>query len=140
MIDHDRHEIILSTQPASIMGNSVELQMAITNLVTNAIRYTPENGTITLFVSVDNGGVHVGVEDNGIGIMPEHIGRLTERFYRVDPGRSREQGGTGLGLAIVKHVLDRHDASLHVHSVPGEGSLFRCDFELFEQEKEEKAA
>ena len=140
MIDHDRHEIILSTQPASIMGNSVELQMAITNLVTNAIRYTPENGTITLFVSVDNDGVHVGVEDNGIGIMPEHIGRLTERFYRVDPGRSREQGGTGLGLAIVKHVLDRHDASLHVHSVPGEGSLFRCDFELFEQEKEEKAA
>ena len=140
MIDHDRHEIILSTQPASIMGNSVELQMAMTNLVTNAIRYTPENGTITLFVSVDNDGVHVGVEDNGIGIMPEHIGRLTERFYRVDPGRSREQGGTGLGLAIVKHVLDRHDASLHVHSVPGEGSLFRCDFELFEHGEEEKAA
>ena len=89
---------------------------------------------------VDNDGVHVGVEDNGIGIMPEHIGRLTERFYRVDPGRSREQGGTGLGLAIVKHVLDRHDASLHVHSVPGEGSLFRCDFELFEHGEEEKAA
>jgi two-component system phosphate regulon sensor histidine kinase PhoR len=140
MIDHDRHEIILSTQPTSIMGNSVELQMAISNLVTNAIRYTPENGTIRLFVSVDDHGVHVGVEDNGIGIMPEHIGRLTERFYRVDPGRSREQGGTGLGLAIVKHVLDRHNASLHVHSVPGKGSLFRCDFELFEQEKEEKAA
>lgn len=139
MIDHDRHEIILSTRPASIMGNSVELQMAISNLVTNAIRYTPENGTIRLFVDIDD-GVHVGVEDNGIGIMPEHIGRLTERFYRVDPGRSREQGGTGLGLAIVKHVLDRHNASLHVHSVPGEGSLFRCDFELFEQEKEEKAA
>jgi two-component system phosphate regulon sensor histidine kinase PhoR len=140
MIDHDRHEIILATQPTSIMGNSVELQMAISNLVTNAIRYTPENGTIRLFVSVDDHGVHVGVEDNGIGIMPEHIGRLTERFYRVDPGRSREQGGTGLGLAIVKHVLDRHNASLYVHSVPGEGSLFRCDFELYEQEKEEKAA
>jgi two-component system phosphate regulon sensor histidine kinase PhoR len=140
IIDHDRHEIILSTQPTSIMGNSVELQMAISNLVTNAIRYTPENGTIRLFVSVDDHGVHVGVEDNGIGIMPEHIGRLTERFYRVDPGRSREQGGTGLGLAIVKHVLDRHNASLYVHSVPGEGSLFRCDFELYEQEKEEKAA
>ena len=140
MIDHDRHEIILATQPTSIMGNSVELQMAISNLVTNAIRYTPENGTIRLFVSVDDHGVHVGVEDNGIGIMPEHIGRLTERFYRVDPGRSREQGGTGLGLAIVKHVLDRHNASLYVHSVPGEGSLFRCDFELYEQEKEGKAA
>ena len=140
MIDHDRHEIILSTRPASIMGNSVELRMAISNLVTNAIRYTPESGTIRLFVNIDDHSVHVGVEDNGIGIMPEHIGRLTERFYRVDPGRSREQGGTGLGLAIVKHVLDRHNASLHVHSVPGEGSLFRCDFELFEQEKEKKAA
>jgi len=140
MLDHERHEIIISTQTASIMGNSVELQMAITNLVTNAIRYTPENGTISLFISIDDGGVHVGVEDNGIGIMPEHIGRLTERFYRVDPGRSREQGGTGLGLAIVKHVLDRHKASLHIHSVPGEGSLFRCDFELFEQETKEKAA
>ncbi len=140
MIDNKHHKIILSTQPASIMGNSVELQMAITNLVTNAIRYTPENGTIRIFISVDDEGVHVGVEDDGIGIGPEHIGRLTERFYRVDPGRSREQGGTGLGLAIVKHVLDRHKARLHVQSVPGEGSLFRCDFELFEEESKEKAA
>ena len=140
MLDYDRHMITISTQPASIMGNSVELQMALTNLVTNAIRYTPEKGIINLFISVDDDGVHVGVEDNGIGIMPEHIDRLTERFYRVDPGRSREQGGTGLGLAIVKHVLDRHKASLHVHSVPGEGSLFRCDFALFEEEKGEKAA
>ncbi len=140
ILDHDHHKIILSTQPASIMGNRVELQMALTNLVTNAIRYTPESGTIRLFISVNNDGVHVGVEDNGIGIMPEHIGRLTERFYRVDPGRSREQGGTGLGLAIVKHVLDRHNASLHVHSVPGEGSLFRCDFELFEEDQQGKAA
>jgi two-component system phosphate regulon sensor histidine kinase PhoR len=140
VLDHDRHEITLSTEPASIMGNNVELQMAITNLVTNAIRYTPEEGSIRLFISVDNGGVHVGVEDNGIGIMPEHIGRLTERFYRVDPGRSREQGGTGLGLAIVKHVLDRHNARLYVHSEPGKGSLFRCDFELFEEDKKEKAA
>ena len=140
MLDHERHEIIISTQPASIMGNSVELQMAITNLVTNAIRYTPENGTIRLFVSIEDDGVHIGVEDNGIGIMPEHISRLTERFYRVDPGRSRAQGGTGLGLAIVKHVLDRHNASLHVDSVPGKGSLFRCDFELFEEDSKDKAA
>ena len=140
MLDHERHEIIISTQPASIMGNSVELQMAINNLVTNAIRYTPENGQIRLFISIDDDGVHVGVEDDGIGIMPEHIGRLTERFYRVDPGRSRAQGGTGLGLAIVKHVLDRHNASLHIDSVPGEGSLFRCDFELFEEDSKDKAA
>jgi two-component system phosphate regulon sensor histidine kinase PhoR len=95
---------------------------------------------IRLFNSIDENGVHVGVEDNGIGIMPEHIERLTERFYRVDPGRSREQGGTGLGLAIVKHVLDRHNASLHVESTPGKGSLFRCDFELFEEDAKEKAA
>ncbi len=135
MLDHDRHEIIISTQPASIMGNSVELQMAINNLVTNAIRYTPENGIIRIFLNNDDVGVHIGVEDDGIGIMPEHIGRLTERFYRVDPGRSRAQGGTGLGLAIVKHVLDRHNASLHIDSVPGEGSLFRCDFELFDEEE-----
>jgi two-component system phosphate regulon sensor histidine kinase PhoR len=140
VLDHERHKINISTQPASIMGNSIELQMAITNLVTNAIRYTPENGVINLFVSIDDDGVHIGVEDTGIGIMPEHIGRLTERFYRVDSGRSKEQGGTGLGLAIVKHVLDRHNASLHIHSVPGQGSLFRCDFELFEEDTQEKAA
>jgi two-component system phosphate regulon sensor histidine kinase PhoR len=140
MLDNERHELLLTTQPASIIGNRVELQMAITNLVTNAIRYTPEKGVIRIFNSIDADGVHIGVEDNGIGIMPEHIDRLTERFYRVDPGRSREQGGTGLGLAIVKHVLDRHNASLHVESVPGEGSLFRCDFELFEEDSNEKAA
>lgn len=140
MLDKGRHDFIVTTQPANIMGNRVELQMAITNLVTNAIRYTPENGVIRITNHVDNDGVHISVEDNGIGIMPEHIGRLTERFYRVDPGRSREQGGTGLGLAIVKHVLDRHNASLYVQSVPGQGSLFRCDFELYEEEKKDKAA
>ena len=139
-LDRGRHRLELSTQPASIMGNRVELQMAISNLVTNAIRYTPENGMIRIFNTVDNDGVHVGVEDNGIGIMPEHIDRLTERFYRVDSGRSREQGGTGLGLAIVKHVLDRHNANLHIRSVPEQGSLFRCDFETFEQDKKDKAA
>lgn len=136
VLDRGRHQLDLSTQSASIIGNRVELQMAVSNLVTNAIRYTPENGDITIFNTVDDDGVHIGVEDNGIGIMPEHISRLTERFYRVDPGRSREQGGTGLGLAIVKHILDRHNASLHIRSVPGEGSLFRCDFEEFQQEME----
>ena len=140
VLDQARHKITVDTDPVSIMGNRVELQMAITNLVTNAIRYTPEGGTIRIYNTVDHDGVHISVEDNGIGIMPEHIGRLTERFYRVDPGRSREQGGTGLGLAIVKHVLDRHNASLHVQSVPGEGSLFRCDFELYEKETRDKAA
>jgi len=140
VLDRGRHQLNISTQAASIMGNRVELRMAINNLVTNAIRYTPENGVIKIFNAIDDDGVHVGVEDNGIGIMPEHMDRLTERFYRVDPGRSREQGGTGLGLAIVKHVLDRHNANLHVHSVPGQGSLFRCDFDIFREDTKEKAA
>ncbi|MGB5278374.1 MAG: phosphate regulon sensor histidine kinase PhoR [Gammaproteobacteria bacterium] len=136
VLDRGRHRLNISAQPASIIGNRVELQMAVSNLVTNAIRYTPENGDIKIFNTVDDDGVHIGVEDNGIGIMPEHISRLTERFYRVDPGRSREHGGTGLGLAIVKHILDRHNAALHVQSVPGEGSLFQCDFEAFQRDKD----
>lgn len=142
ILDRGRHRLQISTQRASIFGNRVELQMAVSNLVINAIRYTPENGIIKVFNTIDDDGVHIGVEDNGIGIMPEHISRLTERFYRVDPGRSRNKGGTGLGLAIVKHILDRHHALLHVHSVPGEGSLFRCDFEAYQKDKEssEKAA
>ena len=140
ILDGGRHDIAIDTVHASIMGNRVELLMAITNLVTNAIRYTPKGGAIRISSSIDNDGVHISVEDNGIGILPEHIGRLTERFYRVDPGRSREQGGTGLGLAIVKHVLDRHNARLHIQSVPGQGSLFRCDFEPFEEESQDKAA
>ena len=139
VLDRGRHQLNISTQPISIMGNRVELLMAISNLVTNAIRYTPEKGVIKIFNTVDDDGVQIGVEDNGIGIMPEHIGRLTERFYRVDPGRSRGQGGTGLGLSIVKHVLDRHNANLHVDSVPGQGSLFRCDFEVFQEDKEKAA-
>ena len=140
VLDRGRHQLDVEVRPASIMGNRVELQMAVSNLVTNAIRYTPENGTIKIFNAVDNDGVHIGVEDNGIGIMPEHIDRLTERFYRVDAGRSRDQGGTGLGLAIVKHVLDRHNANLYVQSVPGKGSLFRCDFEAFQQDLQDRAA
>lgn len=136
VLDRGHHHLNISTQPASIVGNRVELQMAVSNLVTNAIQYTPENGNITIFNTVDDDGVHIGVEDNGIGIMPEHIGRLTERFYRVDPGRSREQGGTGLGLAIVKHILDRHNGALHIYSVPGEGSLFQCDFRASQQQAE----
>ncbi len=140
VLDGGRHDIGIDTVHASIMGNRVELLMAISNLVTNALRYTPEGGTIRISNSVDDDGVHISVEDNGIGILPEHIGRLTERFYRVDPGRSREQGGTGLGLAIVKHVLDRHNARLHIQSVPGQGSLFRCDFERLEEESKDKAA
>ena len=76
----------------------------------------------------DAEGARFEVTDTGIGIAPHHVPRLTERFYRVDIGRSRQSGGTGLGLAIVKHVLLRHDARLEIESVPGKGSTFRCEF------------
>lgn len=109
-------------------GSYDELRMAFSNLLTNAIRYTPEKENIKLFCTVSDSSISIGVQDSGQGIDYEHIPRLTERFYRVDEGRSREQGGTGLGLAIVKHVLDRHNASLNIQSESGKGSTFRCDF------------
>ncbi len=131
-IDQGRHRLDLRQQdsdaPSEITGHYNEVRTALLNLVTNAIRYTPENGRITLFLESDEQTVMLGVEDNGPGIAYEHIPRLTERFYRVDAGRSREQGGSGLGLAIVKHILDRHNASLFVRSKSGKGSQFRCDF------------
>jgi two-component system phosphate regulon sensor histidine kinase PhoR len=110
---------------ASVSGNRDELASAFGNLVSNAIRYTPAGGTIRLawHTTVDGGGTF-SVTDSGIGIAPEHIPRLTERFYRVDRSRSRATGGTGLGLAIVKHVLLRHQAELDVVSEPGQGSVF----------------
>ena len=129
-LDAGKHNIELSVQPMIIEGNREELRMAFSNLVTNAIRYTPEHGNIRLFAVSDEKELCVGVEDEGIGIAYEHIARLTERFYRVDPGRSRDQGGTGLGLAIVKHVLDRHKGHLLVQSEPGKGSIFKCCFSV----------
>jgi two-component system, OmpR family, phosphate regulon sensor histidine kinase PhoR len=109
-------------------GVESELQSAFSNLVSNAVRYTPAGGRISLRWYADDAGAHFEVRDTGIGIAPRHIPRITERFYRVDSDRSRASGGTGLGLAIVKHVLLRHDARLRVESRPGEGSCFTCDF------------
>jgi two-component system phosphate regulon sensor histidine kinase PhoR len=117
-------------QNLSIYGHARELHSAFSNLLSNAIHYTPEDGNITLRWYRDEQGVHFEVCDTGEGIAPEHIPRLTERFYRVDVGRSRHQGGTGLGLAIVKHVLNHHHGQLHIASVVGEGSVFRCTFPL----------
>jgi len=99
-----------------------------TNLISNAFRYTPKGGKISIRWFSDTLGSHFEVEDTGIGISKEHLSRLTERFYRVDTARSRESGGTGLGLAIVKHVLERHDSELKIQSQIGKGSVFRCDF------------
>jgi two-component system phosphate regulon sensor histidine kinase PhoR len=121
-----RHEIAfdLGTE-AVVTGSRDELASAFGNLVSNAIRYTPAGGTVTLaWHAAENGDGAFSVADSGIGIAPEHIPRLTERFYRVDRSRSRATGGTGLGLAIVKHVLLRHQAELEITSQPGKGSTF----------------
>jgi two-component system, OmpR family, phosphate regulon sensor histidine kinase PhoR len=111
-----------------LKGSSDELHSAFGNLVSNAIRYTPEGGEIELRWEHVDGQLVFAVRDTGIGIEPQHIERLTERFYRVDKSRSRETGGTGLGLAIVKHVLNRHQARLEISSDPGRGSTFSAVF------------
>jgi len=126
--DRDRHNIELVTEDVTVVGDEDELRTAFSNLVINAIRYSAEGATIKFYCSRRDASIVVGVEDQGIGISEEHIRHLTERFYRVDPGRSREQGGTGLGLAIVKEILDRHDARLSIKSEPGHGSIFECVF------------
>ena len=119
-----RHQITLEIDGPDIRGSKDEIRSALTNLVTNAIRYTPEEGKIHISWINTPQGAKFSVTDNGIGISPEHISRLTERFYRVDKSRSRETQGTGLGLAIVKHVLLRHKAQLLIESTPGVGSKF----------------
>lgn len=107
-----------------LRGSSHELRCAFGNLVSNAVRYTPVGGTVTLNWRIDDGCPTFSVTDTGIGIPAEHIPRLTERFYRVDKGRSSATGGTGLGLAIVKHVLTRHQSALTIQSVISRGSTF----------------
>lgn len=114
----------------SIRGSEKELHSAISNLVVNAIKYSPPHTRVQVRYYQDGKGVHIAVQDQGTGIDPIHIPRLTERFYRVDGGRTTRTGGTGLGLAIVKHVLLRHDATLHIESQPGKGSTFSCTFPL----------
>lgn len=111
-----------------LLGDRHDLYNAFSNLIFNAVQYTPAHGSITVSWYRDGAGAHMAVEDTGLGIAEQHLNRVTERFYRVDKGRSRAKGGTGLGLAIVKHVLTRHKARLHIHSEEGRGSLFRCDF------------
>lgn len=123
-----RHEISLVFEGPDLQGSTDEIRSALINLVTNAIRYTTDDGKIKLIWKSFPQGPRFIVQDNGIGISAEHISRLTERFYRVDKSRSRETQGTGLGLAIVKHVLLRHDAQLMIESTPGVGSKFSAQF------------
>ena len=125
--------IVFETDPVIqnylLMGEPHELQSALSNLVSNAVRYTPQGGRIEVhtFLSAD-GNLNLQVKDTGPGIAPEHLPRLTERFYRVDRSRSRESGGTGLGLAIVKHVMQRHGGQLQITSIAGQGSCFNLVF------------
>ena len=111
-----------------LLGAEQEIASAFLNLASNAVRYTPTGGEIRLRWRSGDGGGEFSLEDSGIGIDPDHLPRLTERFYRVDRGRSRETGGTGLGLSIVKHALARHQATLVVESTPGKGSRFTARF------------
>jgi two-component system phosphate regulon sensor histidine kinase PhoR len=117
------------TLAGEIAGAATELQSAFFNLVNNAIRYTPPGGEIEVhWEPQPGGGACFSVRDSGPGIAPEHIPRLTERFYRIDSARSSATGGTGLGLSIVKHVLQRHDATLTIDSAPGQGACFMAEF------------
>ncbi len=130
-LSRDQHRIVYQQQPGplEISGDEQELASAFGNLVSNAVRYTPENGSITIgWQWIDNGRAVFWVRDTGPGIAPEHLSRLTERFYRVDKGRSRVSGGTGLGLAIVKHIASRHQLELSIQSRLGEGSQFSLIF------------
>ncbi|HKK55869.1 phosphate regulon sensor histidine kinase PhoR [Marinobacter sp.] len=111
-----------------VKGDESQLRSAFSNLVFNAVKYTPAGGTITVTWKTDREGAQLSVRDTGIGIDPVHIPRLTERFYRADPSRHQETGGTGLGLAIVKHVLINHDGRLEILSHIGQGSEFICHF------------
>jgi len=113
---------------AFLLGSESELHSILSNLVSNAVKYTPATGRVDIRWWTDGKGGHVEVRDTGIGIPAEHLPRLTERFYRVDAGRSRKMGGSGLGLAIVKHALQRHGARLEVQSIEGQGSTFSCHF------------
>jgi len=124
-----RHRVTLDMRGGfDLLGAEAEIASAFSNLASNAVRYTPAGGEVRLTWNAAADGAAFTVADTGIGIPPEHIPRLTERFYRVDRSRSRETGGTGLGLAIVKHALTRHDATLGIQSTPGAGSRFTARF------------
>ena len=124
-----RHQIVVESDgQGDLRGSEPELVSAFGNLVANAVRYTPTNGTVRIIWRACKEGAEFAVQDTGIGIDPKHIPRLTERFYRIDRGRSRDAGGTGLGLAIVKHSLNRHQAQLEIKSTPGVGSCFAARF------------
>jgi two-component system, OmpR family, phosphate regulon sensor histidine kinase PhoR len=127
-VDRPRQVVLDLESADGLFGSSHELESAFTNVLVNGMKYTPAEGTVRMRWWVDDEGAHFSVIDSGIGIPAEHIPRLTERFYRVDAGRSRGHGGSGLGLSIVKHALQRHGGWLDVQSSEGKGSTFTCHF------------
>ena len=140
-LSNAKHRIHLNADSnLNITGSQEELLSAFSNLVSNAIRYTPEGGDIHIDWGLQHNEAIFSVRDTGIGIAQHHIDRLTERFYRVDRGRSRDTGGTGLGLAIVKHILNRHNAKLEISSELGIGSTFSIIFPASRIAKAELAA
>jgi len=129
-LSNGRHQILSDIDDNLLLhGSQPELRSAFSNLVFNAVKHTPEGTCIRVRWREEKDEAIFSVADNGPGIAPEHLPRLTERFYRIDTARSRESGGTGLGLAIVKHVLNRHNAQLSISSEPGHGALFSSRFE-----------
>ena len=123
------HRISLEADPhLRLKGSEAELRSAFSNLVFNAVKYSPKESEIRIRWWGDEQGAHLVVQDSGPGIEARHLPRLTERFYRVDSSRASNTGGTGLGLAIVKHVLLRHRARLEIDSRLGQGSTFTCHF------------
>ncbi len=128
-LSQGRHSIAIeSTAELDLLGSPKDLHSALSNLVSNAVRYTPTGGRITVRWERTADGANYSVTDTGYGIPADHLSRLTERFYRVSSSRSRDSGGTGLGLSIVKHVLGLHQARLDIRSTPGQGSTFTCCF------------
>ncbi|MCH8538429.1 MAG: two-component system sensor histidine kinase PhoR, partial [Alkalimonas sp.] len=125
-MSRDKHHTLIFQVDAGlkVKGIADELRSAFSNLITNAIKYTPDGGEIKVSWQRQHRKAVFSVNDNGDGIAPQHVKRLTERFYRVDQARNRSNGGTGLGLAIVKHVLSRHNSRLIIFSAPKEGSSF----------------
>ena len=129
LLHADRYTFSLEVEKSLfILGKEKEIISCFDNLISNAVRYSPQGGAIIIAAYHQNGRVFFSVKDSGIGIDPLHIPRVTERFYRVDKSRSPQTGGTGLGLSIVKHILIRHKGFLYIESELGLGSLFRCDF------------
>jgi two-component system phosphate regulon sensor histidine kinase PhoR len=139
-LSSDHHKIVFDADEGlTVTGVETEILSALGNLVTNAIRYTPDGGAIRVSWHATGGSAVFSVTDSGLGIPAADIPRLTERFYRVDRSRSRDTGGTGLGLAIVKHVLQRHDAQLDVKSEEGRGSTFTVRFPVYRTARRQPA-